>query len=149
MSEVSGVRPKSDIFAACGGSRRPRHTSGQASVEFALVLPALLIITVAVCQVALALNCYLVATAASREGARRGAETNDPEAAREAAGAAASGLPGPKPNIDVSFPDGRARGSAVKVTVTYRMPLLVPGLERLLSQPRFSRSTSMALERDE
>lgn len=143
------MHPKSDTFSVRGGGRRHRCDSGQASVEFALVLPALLIIAVAVCQVALALNCYLVVTAASREGARRGAETNNPEAAREAAGAAASGLPGTKPNIDVSFPEGRSRGSVVKVTVTYSMPLLVPGLGRLLPQSRFSRSTSMALERDE
>jgi Flp pilus assembly protein TadG len=146
---VSGVRLKSFIFAARGVSLRRGQAHGQASVEFALVLPALLIMTVAVCQVALALNCYLVTTAASREGARRGAETNDPVAARKAAATAASALPGAKPDIEVSFPEGRSHGSAVKVTVTYRMPLLVPGLERLLPPARFSRSTSMALERDE
>jgi Flp pilus assembly protein TadG len=120
---------------------------GQASVEFALVLPVLLIITVAVCQVALALNCYLVVTAASREGARRGAETNDAEAAGKASRASASNLPGAKPQIEVSFPEGRSKGSPVRVTVTFRMPYLVPGLERLIPQPTFSRSTSMALER--
>ncbi len=143
------MRARSNVPVALSQGRPPRSVSGQASVEFAIVLPALLIVAVAFCQVALALNCYLVTTAASREGARRGAETNDPEAARKAAGTAASALPGPKPNIDVSFPEGRRRGSQVKVTVTYRMPLLVPGLERLLPPARFSRSTSMALERDE
>ena len=119
---------------------------GQASVEFALVLPVLLMITVAVCQVAISLNCFLVVTAASREGARRGAETNDPEAARKASSAAASALPGERPVIEVSFPEGRARGAPVRVTVTYGMPLLL-GLERLVPPARFSRSTSMALER--
>lgn len=126
-----------------------RGSSGQATVEFALVLPTLLLIVVAICQVALALNCYLVVTASSREGARRGAETNDVEEARKAALGASAGLPGERPSVDVDFPEGRSKGSPVKVTVTYRMPLLLPGLSNLLGEPSFSGSTSMALERGE
>jgi hypothetical protein len=102
---------------------------------------------VAVCQVALSLNCYLVITAASREGARRAAETNDSGAARKAALASAGGLPGSGVDVDVSFPEGRDKGSPVTVTVVYKIPLLLPGLERLLSRPTFKRSTTMALER--
>ncbi|MBU4194706.1 MAG: pilus assembly protein [Actinobacteria bacterium] len=120
---------------------------GQATVEFALVLPTLLIVVVAVCQVAMALNCYLVVTASSREGARRCAETNDIEEARKAALDASSGLPGDRPSVDVGFPEGRSRGSPVKVTVTYRVPLLLPGISHLIGEPSFSGSTSMALER--
>jgi Flp pilus assembly protein TadG len=120
---------------------------GQASVEFALVLPVLLLIVVAACQVAVSLNCFLVVTAASREGARRGAETNDAAAARKAAESAASALPGEPPRIEVGFPGGRDRGAPVRVTVTYRMPLLLPGLDRVVGRPEFSRSTAMALER--
>lgn len=54
-----------------------RGLEGQSTVELALALPVLILVAVAVCQVAVGLNCYLVVTAASREGARRGAETND------------------------------------------------------------------------
>jgi Flp pilus assembly protein TadG len=126
---------------------RERGAPGQASVEFALVLPVLLIITIAVCQVAFALNCYLVVTAASREGARCGAETNDAEAARNASISAASALPGRKPDIEVSFPEGRSKGSPVRVTVTYRMPFLVPGLEHLVPGAKLKMSTCMALEK--
>lgn len=129
-------------------ARKPtRGEHGQAAVEFALVLPVLLLITLVVCQVALSLNCYLVVTSASREGARRGAETNDTDAARKAAMSAAGGLPGTGPEVEVSFPEGRAKGSPVVVTVAYRMPLLLPGLERLISRLSFKRSTTMALER--
>jgi len=119
---------------------------GQATVEFALVLPVLLIITAAVCQVAFALNCYLVVNGASREGARRGAETNDPYEARAAAASACSGLPGQRPHIAVDFPEGRSRGKPVRVSVTYRMPLLLPGLDSLLPDANFHGTTSMALE---
>lgn len=116
-------------------------------MEFALVLPVLMIMAVAVCQVAFALNCYLVVTAASREGARLGAETNDVEAARKAVGSAASALPGQKPRVEVSFPEGRYKGSPIMVTVTYHMPFLIPGLEHLIPRAKLSTSTSMALER--
>ena len=121
--------------------------SGQVTVEFALILPVLMIVTVAVCQVAIALNCYLVATAASREGARRGAETNDVDAARKSALAAASALPGDRPKVEVSFPEGRSKGSPLKVTITYCMPLAFPGLDHLLPRATFTRSTTMVLER--
>lgn len=127
---------------------RGGHDSGQAAVEFALVLPVLMLVVVAICQVALTLDCYLVVTAASREGARRGAETNDSEAARQAALKAAEGLPGGPPEVQVGYPEGRGRGGRVKVTLVYRMPLL-GGLGGLLPQVRFSRSTTMILERDE
>ena len=59
--------------------------AGQAAVEMAILIPVLMLMVVAVCQVALALNCYLVVTGASREGARRAAETNDTGAAAKAA----------------------------------------------------------------
>lgn len=127
-------------------NRRVRRSRGQATVEFALVLPVLLLVTAAICQVALALNCYLVVTGASRDGARRGAETNDSEEARDAAAKSCSGLPGGRPSVEVSFPQGRSRGMPVRVTVAYRMPLLVPGLDHLLPDATFRGSTSMALE---
>lgn len=119
----------------------------QAAVELALVLPVLLLITVAVCQVALALNCYLVINSAGRDGARRAAETNDSEAGRKAALESASGLPGGHPEVVVAFPEGRDKGSPVTVTVSYRMPILLPGLDKLVPRPSFKASTSMALER--
>jgi len=125
-----------------------RRESGQATVELALVIPVLLLLTAAVCQIALGLNCYLVVTQASREGARRGAETNDEGEARSAAVRACRGLPGGDPSVDVEFPEGRSRGKPVRVIVTYRMPVLIPGLSSLVPQARFSRGTSMALERD-
>lgn len=109
----------------------------------------MLLVAAAVCQVAISLNCYLVVTAASREGARRGAETNDPGAARKAAAGAAQGLPGNAPKVTVEFPEGRAKGDLIKVTVSYRIPLLVPGLDRLVPGATFNRSTLMALERGE
>lgn len=120
---------------------------GQAAVELALVLPVLLLVTVAACQVAMGLNCYLVVGSASREGARRAAETNDAAQARDASLVAAKGLPGGAPSVEVAFPKGRGKGSPVVVKVAYRMPLLLPGLGSLVPRPTFSRSTTMSLEK--
>lgn len=118
-------------------------------MELTLLLPVLLLVAVAICQVAVSLNCYLVVTAASREGARRGAETNDVEAARKAAMGASGGLPGNRPRVDVDFPEGRGKGEPIKVTVTYDMPLLIPVLDRLVPGATFHQTTLMALERSE
>jgi len=79
----------------------------QATLELALVISVLLLITVAVCQLVLALNCYLVINSAGRYGARRAAETNDGEAARKASLQSASGLPGGHVEVAVTFPEGR------------------------------------------
>jgi Flp pilus assembly protein TadG len=120
---------------------------GQATVELALALPVLILVAVAVCQVAMGLDCYLVITAASREGARRGAETNDVGETMKAAGNAARGLPGEPADIDVAFPEGRGKGSPIRVTVTYEMPLLIPIVGHLVPKATFTKATAMALEK--
>jgi hypothetical protein len=124
-----------------------RGSGGQATVELALALPVLILVAVAVCQVAVGLNCYLIVTAASREGARRGAETNDVAETKRAAGNASKGLPGRPAAIDVEFPEGRGKGCPIEVTVTYRMPLLVPIVGHLIPEATFKNSTCMALEK--
>ncbi len=128
-------------------SQMEKKKNGQASVELIMVLPVLMLVTAAVCQLALSLNYYLIVSAASREGARIGARSNDPVLAKRAASDAAAGLPGERPRIEVEFPEGRSRGSPIRVTVTYRVTALIPGVSRLLPRPTFTKSTSMALER--
>jgi hypothetical protein len=135
---ASCIRPK---------NRQWTSDSGQATVELALVLPILLLVTIAVCQLAIVLNSYLVVTSASRDAARRAAETNDTSSAKKAALESMSGLPGPRPEVEVSFPEGRSKGSPVKVIVSYCPPLLLPGLDRLIPRPRFKAQATMALER--
>ncbi|MDD5747468.1 MAG: pilus assembly protein [Actinomycetota bacterium] len=128
--------------------RLVRHSRGQATVEFVMVLPVLLIVIAAAFQTTLALNCCLMVSSASREGARRGAETGDSEEAKNAALDAASGLPGEKPNIDVDFPYGHSKGQPIRVRVSHRMPILIPGLEHIIPEVSFTKSTSMSLERE-
>jgi len=124
------------------------YSSGQATVEFAMLIPILLLVIAAAFQIALSLNCYLVVSSSSREGARIGAETGDVAEAKRAALKASGGLPGEKANVEVDFPEGHSKGNPIRVTVSHDMPILIPGLSSLLPQVRFKKSTIMALERN-
>ena len=124
--------------------------AGQATVEFIMLIPILLVVMLALCQTALALCCYLGVHHASREGVRKGVETNDSELAKRYARSAASWLPGAGENLKVSVrcPKGNERGNPMEVEVEYRMPLLFPFLENLIpGDIRFQHATTMNIER--
>lgn len=53
-----------------GSRRRPRRNSGQALVEFAVVVPILMLLILGLVDFARAWNTYQVITDAAREGAR-------------------------------------------------------------------------------
>jgi len=57
---------------------RPNHQSGQSVVEFALVLPLLLIILFGIIEFGICLYDKAIVTNASREGARHGIISQDP-----------------------------------------------------------------------
>ncbi len=110
----------------------------------------LLVVMLALCQTALALCCYLGVHHASREGVRKGVETNDSELAKRYARSAASWLPGAQENLQVSvrYPKGNERGDPMEVEVEYRMPLLFPLLENLIpGDIKFRHTTTMNIER--
>lgn len=93
-------------------------------VEFALVLPILLMVTLAVVQVGLVARDQLMVVQASRAGAREAAVTADSEAVRATAVHAAAGL---DPDaLDVEVSRAGALGDPVTVTVRYAEPIRVP-----------------------
>jgi Flp pilus assembly protein TadG len=99
-------------------------------VEFAAVLPLVLISLLLVVQVALVVAEQLIVQHAAREGAREAAVWNDDARARDAA--IRSGNLDPKrAQIDVT-PSQRPVGSPVRVTIRYRVPLVVPYVARFL-----------------
>jgi Flp pilus assembly protein TadG len=101
-------------------------------VEFAVVLPLVLISLLLVAQVALVVAEQLVVQHAAREGAREAAVWNDDVRARDAA-LRAGNLDSDRASIDVS-PSARPVGSPVTVTVHYRVPLVVPYVSRFLPE---------------
>jgi Flp pilus assembly protein TadG len=130
--------------------KRRNTDQGQAVVEFAVILPVLLLILFAILQFGVVFNDYIQVTAAAREGARKAAVsrslgTSSAEtAATTAAKNAAPGLN--QSNITVSFPNSPtfAQGSDVSVQVTYPYSISIIGL--VVASGNLSSTTTMRVE---
>jgi Flp pilus assembly protein TadG len=97
---------------------------GSAAVEFALVLPLVLLLTLALLQVGLLVKDQLVLVEAARAGAREASVTIDDAQARRAASDAAVSLDPDR--IDVSVRRDGGTGTATRVEVTYHAVISVP-----------------------
>jgi Flp pilus assembly protein TadG len=100
-------------------------------VEFALVLPVLAILFIAIAQLGLVLNTYLEVTDAARVGARTASISRKDEGGEAAAIAAArestSNLD--KDQLDVTVtPQPWTKGSPIEVRVTYPVSIDIFGL---------------------
>ena len=104
-------------------TRRDRQV-GSAAVEFALVVPLVLLVILALVQVGVFARDRVLVEAAARAGARAAALADDPAAITSAAQAAAPGLdPG---SLGVVTARSGVRGDPVTVSVTYVDPVRVP-----------------------
>ncbi len=104
--------------------RTGRGDRASASVEFALVLPLLLIVTLALVQVGFIAKDQLVLEEAARAGAREAAVSTDDSAARDAAVRAASSLD--RSRLDVAVAREGGNGTPVEVAVTYHDAVVIP-----------------------
>jgi len=95
-----------------------KNNRGQAMVEFALVLPFLLLLIVSSLQFGLVINQYLVLTEAAREGARSAALGGDNATVTTVAKTAASQIDKTQLTVTILPTPTRVRGSGVTVTVT-------------------------------
>jgi Flp pilus assembly protein TadG len=97
---------------------------GSAVVEFALVMPVLLVVTLGMLQVGLMVRDQLIVTQAARAGAR---EASVAESVQEIRAAVVSSAVGIDPaRVAVTTAAAAARGSSRSVRVTYDMPISVP-----------------------
>ena len=130
--------------------KRRNTDRGQAVVEFAVILPVLLLILFAILQFGVVFNNYIQVTAAAREGARKASVSRSlgtasaESAATTAAKNAAPGLN--QSNITVSFPNSPsfAQGSDVSVQVTYPYSISIIGL--VVASGNLSSTTTMRVE---
>jgi Flp pilus assembly pilin Flp len=97
---------------------------GTAAVEFALVLPILLVIALAIVQVGVIVRDEMMLVQASRAGAREAAVTPDALAVREAIERGGVGLEGS--SLRVTIDRNGTQGDAVQVDVEYAEPIRVP-----------------------
>jgi Flp pilus assembly protein TadG len=105
---------------------------GSATVEFALVLPLVLVMALALVQVGLLVKDQVVVEEAARAGARQAAVTVDDLEVRDAAVAAAVSLDADA--LEVSVDRGGGAGAAVTVTVVYHAPVDIPLVSWLFPQ---------------
>jgi Flp pilus assembly protein TadG len=103
---------------------RPDGREGSAVVEFALVLPLVLVVALALVQVGLLVRDRLLVEAAARAGARAAAVEPDEGAIRSAALAAAPDLDPALASIQVMR--SGAQGDPVTVSIGYDEPIRVP-----------------------
>jgi len=110
-------------------ARPPDAESGQAIVEFALVLPVLLLAAFAVVLVSELGVARLALQHATAEGARAGALTNDDDAVRETIAASVAPLAPERVTTAIEPPvsepprSGDPRGSLLTVRATYEIPV--------------------------
>lgn len=115
---------------------------GSAAVEFALVLPLVLVLVLGMVQVGIFARDRLLVEAAARAGARTAAVVDDPAAVRAAALAAAPTLR----DVDLALEVVRAggRGDPVSVRITYVDAVRVPFLSWLIPDGVTMTSTTVA-----
>lgn len=121
----------SPVPSACRRGRRPRGESGQAAVEFALVVPLVCFLIWGLVQFAIGVNYWLDATHLANEGARLGATLGNqtPPGGSTLAcyiknGAETSQLANgggdvtQAAQVSIAFPNGAQVGQPIQVTVT-------------------------------
>jgi Flp pilus assembly protein TadG len=135
--KLADAARSADAHGAPGTLRRER---GSASVEFALVLPLVVVSLLLVVQVALLVAMQLAVQHAAREGAREAAVTNDDDAARAAA-IRAGNLDEERADVTVD-PAIRDVGDPVRVTVRYRPVVAVPYVGRFVPAGIVLRATA-------
>ena len=123
-----------------GRALRTRGEPGQATVEFALVLPLLIMAMLAVIQVGLLVRDHLAVTHAAREAVREASVDPDPD---RAVAAARRTLPG----VDVDVSPRPAVGEPISVEVTYRSVTDVPLVGVLFPDPVLRSRAVMRVER--
>jgi Flp pilus assembly protein TadG len=101
-----------------------RSERGTAAVEFALVLPLVLVVALALVQTGLLVRDRLLVEAAARAGARAAAIQEDPGAIRSAALAAAPSLDGTA--VALAVTRSNVRGEPVTVSLRYAASVRVP-----------------------
>ncbi|HEX9504864.1 MAG TPA: TadE/TadG family type IV pilus assembly protein [Acidimicrobiia bacterium] len=113
---------------------------GQATVEFAFVLPLLLLVAMAIIQVGLVVRDQLGVVHAAREAVRAASVDPDPD---EAVRAAHRTLPGAEVEVGA-----RPRiGGEIKVTVRYTSVTDLPLVGALFPDPELHSSAVMRVEK--
>lgn len=125
-----------------------KNQKGQALVEFAIVLPILLMLVMGIIQFGMMLNSYLAIENASREGARAGI-VGSTDAEIESLIIASSPSLDPADLTVTLTPSeaNRSSGDTLTVTVTYNYKFTIPIISNLFNNGKIlTGQTSMRIE---
>lgn len=111
-----------------------RNNRGQALVEFALIVPVLLLLVLGIMEFSMVIHQYMVVAGASREGARAAALGDSNDAVEAAVQNAATGLDSTKLIVTPVPSPTRTQGEAVTVTVTYPFKPITPLIGAFFSE---------------
>ena len=107
-----------------------RSEPGQAAVEFALVLPLLLVLLLGIVQFGIAFSHYVTLTDAARVGARKAITVRiggtSPDDAKQAVRDAAGDLDQTDLQVNVDDSSWTTSGSQITVTATYPYSIDIP-----------------------
>ncbi|MBF7082487.1 pilus assembly protein [Desulfallas sp. Bu1-1] len=123
-----------------------RDTRGQALVEFALILPLVILLLMAIFEFGSIFHSYLVITNASRDGARIGivGEYTDEEDLKQKVKDMCAALDQSEITVDVNSDSVLRR---MQVQVTYKVHPFTPVLSAILPDPVVLKSkTTMRIE---
>jgi TadE-like protein len=119
----------------------------QATAEFALVLPLLLLIFLLFAQAVMVMRAQIAMTAAAREGARKGVETSSQATIEGAAIRAAAGLDSQRLSVVVES-GPRRRGEWIRVEVEYDVPITIPAVQKFFPSIKVKGRAEMRIEND-
>lgn len=102
------------------------HESGTSLVEFALVLPLLLVLLFAIVDFGRGFQVWITMTNAAREGARAGATGVDVATIQARVIDTTPGLGLTAANVPVTYSPSKAPGNSVVVRVDYTLNLITP-----------------------
>ncbi len=152
VGEETGPRPT--LFPESLPRKSSRPTRGawteekaQATAEFAMVLPFLLLVFMLLAQAVVVMRAQIAVSAAAREGARKGVETGNVALIEGAAARAASGLDQEKLRVRVES-GPRKKGEWIKVVVEYEVPVVLPAVGKLFPSVTVSGRAEMRIEND-
>ena len=103
-----------------------KSEKGASAVEFALILPILIILVFGIVQFGIAFNNYITITHAAREGARIAAvDLNNPDL-KNIIIERAFPVQITEDDIVISTPEGTNIGDPVEVEITYNISITIP-----------------------
>lgn len=125
-----------------------RNQKGQALVEFAIILPVILLMVMGIVQFGMMLNSYLSITNAAREGARVGIIGSTNTEIRDAITGTSPSLQPEKMIISITPSEStRNSGDTLTVSINYDYELTVPIISNLFNNAVVLKAqTSMRIE---